>query len=103
MSRAARDAAVVTGELPHEFLLRVSRGGPIIELVAREGVYEAVQRPPTFSERVDAAKAAAPFYAPKLANVAAQVETGVSAEFAAFVRRIQESNRGLPLVKHRRR
>jgi len=51
----------------------------------------------------DAAKAAAPFYAPKLATVAAQVETGVSAEFAAFVRRIQESNRGLPLVKHRRR
>ena len=99
----AREAAVATGELPHEFLLRVSRGGPITDVVAREGIYEAVERTPTFAERVDAAKAAAPFYAPKLASVAAQVETEVSSEFAAFVRRIQESNRGIPLAKQRRR
>lgn len=55
MSAAAREIAARTGELPHEVLLRVSRGETI------DG-YK-----PSFAERMDAAKAAAPYYAPKLA------------------------------------
>jgi hypothetical protein len=60
MSLAARERAAAAGELPHEFLLRISRGEPI------EG------HKPTFSERVDAAKVAAPYYAPKLASMTVQ-------------------------------
>ena len=56
MSAASRQAAAATGELPHEFLLRVMRGEPIED------------HTPTFEERLDAAKAAAPFYAPRLAT-----------------------------------
>jgi len=55
-SMQAREAAMASGELPHEFLLKVSRGEKI-------GDHE-----PTFSERVDAAKAAAPYYAARLAT-----------------------------------
>lgn len=56
MSQKARDEAAKTGELPHEFLLRVSRGETVAGYT------------PTFNERVDAAKAAAPYYAPKLGS-----------------------------------
>lgn len=57
MSQKAREEAAKTGQLPHEFLLAVSRGEKV-------GEYE-----PTFEDRLDAAKAAAPYYAPKLAAV----------------------------------
>lgn len=53
------------GLLPHEFLLKVSRGEPI------DGHH------PTFQERVEAAKAAAPYFQPKLA----QIQQEVKAEF----------------------
>jgi len=68
-----------TGELPHEFLLRVMRGEievsiPIqIEVKDENGkktgekITEWVKQIPDLAMRVDAAKAAAPFYAPKLA------------------------------------
>jgi len=56
MSTKAREQAATTGELPHEFLLRVARG----ELV--DG------HVPAFNERMDAAKAAAPYFAPRLAT-----------------------------------
>jgi hypothetical protein len=55
MSRKAREEAAKTGELPHEFLLRIARGESI------DG------HAPAFNERMDAAKAAAPYFAPKLA------------------------------------
>jgi hypothetical protein len=58
ISQRARDEATKTGELPHEFLLRVSRGEKI-------GEHE-----PGFLERVDAAKAAAPYFAPRLSTTA---------------------------------
>lgn len=48
-------AAAQAGLLPHEFLAAVARGEVI------DGHL------PSFDERLDAAKAAAPFYAPKLA------------------------------------
>lgn len=54
------------GELPHELLLRVSRGDRI-------KIGEADGKPiyyiPSFEERVDCAKAAAPYFAPKLSAV----------------------------------
>jgi len=56
MSKQAREEAAKTGELPHEYLLRISRGEKI------EGYT------PTFTERMDAAKAAAPYFAPKLST-----------------------------------
>lgn len=49
--------AEAAGMLPHEFLLAVSRGEAV-------GDYQ-----PTFDERLEAAKAAAPYYAPKLAAI----------------------------------
>lgn len=48
--------ATEAGMLPHEFLAAIARGEMI-------GDHE-----PTFEERMDAAKAAAPFFAPKLAS-----------------------------------
>lgn len=57
MSKAAREKAAETGILPHEFLLAVSQGHDI------DG------HRPSFVERLDAAKAAAPYYAPKLSSV----------------------------------
>lgn len=67
MSHDAREKAALTGELPHEFLLRVGRGETIGEHV------------PTFQERVDAAKAAAPYFAPKLAGASIELTTKESA------------------------
>lgn len=55
MSRRAREEAAKTGELPHMILLRIARGEVL------DG------HTPAFSERMDAAKAAAPYFAPKLA------------------------------------
>ncbi len=52
------DRAAAAGELPYEFLLRVVRGEVVDGTV------------PTFAERLDAAKAAATYFAPKLAAVA---------------------------------
>lgn len=63
-SRAIRERAAASGLLPHEFLLAVTRG----ELI--DG-YK-----PSFAERLDAAKASAPFYAPKLSSVEASVGLG---------------------------
>lgn len=59
------------GELPHQFLARVARGEVIrhdsIDPLTGE-VTECYQIVP-FEVRVDAAKAAAPYFAPKLATV----------------------------------
>ncbi len=52
-------AAQAHGLLPHEFLLAVAQG--------RADVLDG--EVPSLDQRIDAAKAAAPFYAPKLASV----------------------------------
>lgn len=57
-TRELADKAAVSGMLPHEILLAIARG----EVV---GGHE-----PTFAERLDAAKSAAPYFAPRLAAVA---------------------------------
>lgn len=58
--RAIREWAFQSGELPHVLLLRVSRGEKI-------GKYK-----PTFEDRVDAAKAVASYFAPKMQAIAVQ-------------------------------
>ena len=73
----AKQAAMETGLFPHEWLLLVSRGEGIKHKrwvvkydkqgkeVSRDLVEEEVYA--DFPTRIDAAKAASPFYAPKLA------------------------------------
>ena len=56
-TRKTIEAAKAQGQLPHEFLCAVSQG---LEIDGHK---------PSFTERLDAAKAAAPFYAHKLQAV----------------------------------
>lgn len=77
LAQAAVEAAKATGELPHEFLLRMARGQPIFrEVIDPEtGEITQVQEQYGIEERRDAAKAAAPYFAPKISTV--EVITGV--------------------------
>jgi hypothetical protein len=56
------------GELPHEFLLRIVRGEEI-----RHGKDKETGQPiyvtPTIEQRIECAKAAAPYFAPKLSTI----------------------------------
>ena len=76
----AQKEARKAGELPHEFLLRVMRGAEKFRSVTvlPDGQVLEETRYPTLSERFDAAKAAAPYYAPRL--VASIVEGHVDHE-----------------------
>jgi hypothetical protein len=89
VSERAREAAAATGELPHQFLLRVARGEPITWPGQKKPRY------PTFEEMVDAAKAAAPFFAARLMAVAVRPvdPTNPWTEVLAFV---GKQPRGLP-------
>lgn len=61
------------GELPHEFLLRLSRGEPIDYVTLQEdGSLKEMTYYPTIGDRVEAAQSCANYFAPKL--VAQQVE-----------------------------
>lgn len=77
-------AAAAEGKLPHEILLEVARGKPMTikrlvityhgkaagpDLAGKEKSRQWVDEEyyPTFAEIIDAAKAAAPYFAPKLA------------------------------------
>jgi hypothetical protein len=71
LSAKAVEAAQRSGELPHEFLLRIARGEEI------DG------HRPTFQERMAAAQASAPYYAPKLASVEQRGQTNVLNVIAA--------------------
>ena len=70
-SRETIERAAATGELPHEFLLRIARG----ELIAHKklnpdtGEIEDSVVLPTFEQRVDAARNVSPYFAAKLATV----------------------------------
>lgn len=70
----ARQAAMATGLLPHEWLLKVARGEMVQQQIPTRDVetgvvtYELREVYPDLETRLDAAKAAAPFYAPKLAT-----------------------------------
>lgn len=69
MSRRAREEAAKHGLLPHEWLLEVMRGHLMThKAIDQDGKLIEVVVVPTFEERCDAARAAAPFYAPKLVS-----------------------------------
>jgi hypothetical protein len=98
ITQKAREAAMETGLLPHEWLLKVSRGEPIEQKrfivkhdktgkeISRELVTEEVCA--DFPTRIDAAKAAAPFYAPKLAVQQVNVKGGDSGLVAEAMKEI---------------
>lgn len=71
--RAIREWAFQSGELPHVFLLRVARGEKIDK------------HKPTFEDRIDAAKACAAFFAPKLQAMAVQDVTPPQQQPNTFV------------------
>ena len=86
VAKEAIAAAKAEGILPHEWLLNIVRGEPVeqkrwkIELdehgkeISRELVTELVY--PDFPVRMDAAKAASPYYAPRLATQTVSVQGG---------------------------
>lgn len=73
-----RDRAVRSGELPAELLLRVSRGEKI------DGIT------PTFDQRIDAAKACAAYYMPKLSAVAVKEESAPDKQLVFDEERLKE-------------
>jgi len=75
-SAAARKVAEETGALPHEVLLHICRGEAMVRDVVKIGEeFVEVERFPTIDERIRAAAAAAPFYAPKFAAQTVVVES----------------------------
>jgi len=84
VSNQAREEAAAAGLLPHEWLLKVARGEPIPHKqwkiiydkkgneLSRELVEVEVYA--DFATRIDAAKAAAPYYAPRLATQQVKLE-----------------------------
>ncbi len=53
--------------LPHEFLLKVSQGEKFIDFVpTKDGRYSPRLWRPEMKDRIDCAKAAAPYFAPRL-------------------------------------
>ena len=78
MAKEAREKAQQTGLLPHEWLLSVMRGELQEQLVVDpiDGKLIRTYIVPDFEKRIDAGKAAAPYYAPKISTV--EVITGVS-------------------------
>ncbi len=86
MTAAARAAAAKTGKLPHEILLAVARGG---------GLPGRKQRP-TFEQQLDAAKAAASYYAPKLLGAVIKAPGGEGNPWAEIMGMVSGKSRGLP-------
>ena len=68
----SRKRARDTGELPHEFLLRVARGEGIDIIEECDGVLTERTYYPNFTDRVECATSCANYFAPKL--TAQQVE-----------------------------
>jgi len=72
----AREKAQATGLLPHEILLSMARGEPqTVYTPGADGKVTEQLVALGIEERKDAAKAAAPYYAPKISTV--EVITGV--------------------------
>jgi hypothetical protein len=71
MAREAREQAKLTGKLPHEIMLDIARGEPQYEKRVDPETGEVTQRLVNvpLDMRLDAAKAAAPYYAPKISTV----------------------------------
>ena len=81
VSKLATEAvakAKATGDLPHEFLLKIVRGEPI------DGTA------PSIEQRIHAAIAAAPYFAPKLAAVEQKIETAIRAVVSSKPMTVEE-------------
>jgi hypothetical protein len=88
VSELARKEAAKDGLLPHEWLLKIARGEPIPQtswkdildkrgnFVRKELVTEEVY--PPLDMRTDCAKAAAPYYAPRLATQLVTLNPGAA-------------------------
>jgi hypothetical protein len=63
------------GELPHEFLLRIARDEIGTVLLAYNMFGEPIYGKPDLKSRQKAAEAAAPYYAPRLAQIEAKIES----------------------------
>lgn len=86
LAKEAREKAEQTGLLPHEILLDMARGNP--QLVYEQDGDTVIQKYVSLDvdQRRDAAKAAAPYYAPKISTV--EVITGVGDdELDAIIKR----------------
>jgi len=83
-SREAAEKARESGLLPHELLLAISQGKKL------KGIGFPNRR-----DRIDAAKAAAPYYAPRLAAVVAKISAPGNAWIDIFAL-IDGQDRGLP-------
>lgn len=83
VTNKTREAAMATGLLPHEWLLKISRGEMITQQIAIRDIetgevsYELMEIYPDFDTRVEAAKSAAPYYAPRLATQNVKLGGGV--------------------------
>ena len=71
LAREAREKAMATGQLPHEIMLSIARGEIQTEKYLDKESGEILTRPVSvpIEMRLDAAKGAAPYYAPKMATV----------------------------------
>lgn len=100
VSTIARKQAAAEGLLPHEWLLKISRGEPVkqrvqvgvVERGAKKGepVYREVDVYPDFNTRIDAAKSAAPFYAPRYTTTAVKTAGGSGDSLAEVLRELAE-------------
>ncbi len=76
IAEETRERAQATGLLPHEILLSMARGEPqTVYTPGEDGKVTEQLVALSIDERRDAAKAAAPYYAPKISTV--EVITGV--------------------------
>ena len=76
LSKQAREQAILTGALPHEILLSMARGEPqLVKEIDEHGQIKEHYEAMSLEARRDAAKAAAPYFAPKISTV--EVISGV--------------------------
>lgn len=80
--------AQALGLLPHEFLAAVARGEPMLAQLVNEETGAPLGEPfttyPSLDQRIDAAKAAAPFYAPRLASLEHSGAIGVKRDASDY-------------------
>lgn len=70
LSKEAREKAAATGILPHEFLLMVTRGEVITtKYLDEEGNVQERVEEIDLEKRIEAAKASAPYFAPKISAI----------------------------------
>lgn len=89
------------GLLPHEWLVKIMSGDPIKQRVytgtyesgPRKGkpIYVEIDYYPSFDERVEAAKAAAPYLAPRLQAMAVGGKSGDTESLSALLKDLAEN------------